>query len=276
MRKQLKNKRRVVIKVGSSSLTTGETGRIDLIKLEVLVRELSDMRNHGIDVVLVTSGAIQVGRVALGFRNRKPHRIEEKQACAAVGQLRLMMMYQKLFGEYNQIAAQVLLTKTNMTERQSRRNARATFSELLELSVIPVVNENDTVATAEIEAVPVFGDNDTLAASVAELIGADLLILLSDIDGLYTGDPHTDGSAQFIAEVDALNDELMAMGKSTTGSGAGTGGMATKLAAARIAMDAACDMLIASGDDFHIIHRLLEGEEIGTFFRANGGNNPVA
>ena len=265
IRAMMRSKKRVVVKIGSSSLTHMETGRLDLVKLEILVRELSDLRNRGIDVVLVTSGAIMAGRTALGFSER-PQDISEKQACAAVGQARLMMIYQKLFTEYNQVCGQILLTKNNVTEPESRENAKNTFDELLKLKVIPVVNENDTVATQEIESLAVFGDNDTLSAVVAELVGADLLILLSDIDGLYTADPHTDSSARFISIVESLDESVLSMGKSTTGTNAGTGGMATKLSAARIAMDAGIDMVIGSGEDFRVLHRILDGEDVGTLF----------
>ena len=263
--KEKKDYKTIVIKVGSSSLTHAESGRLDLIKLEVLVRELSDLRNKGCNVVLVTSGAIMVGRAALGF-NEKPSRIDEKQACAAVGQARLMMMYQKLFGEYNQICGQILITKDMVLNDTSWKNAQNTFNELLSLGVIPVVNENDSVATSEIESLDVFGDNDTLSAVVSNLVGADLLILLSDIDGLYTSDPHTDKDAEFISEVHDLDNQIMAMGKSSTGSTAGTGGMATKLSAAKIAMASGVDMVIGSGEDFRIIHKITDGEKIGTLF----------
>ncbi len=262
------NKKRVVVKVGSSSLTHEESGKLDLIKLEILVRELTDLRNSGIDVVLVTSGAIMVGRTALGVDHR-PDRIEEKQACAAVGQARLMMMYQKLFAEYNQSCGQVLITKDNFLSEEASSNAKKTFGELLKLGVIPIVNENDTVATSEIESLAVFGDNDTLSAVVANLVDADLLILLSDIDGLYTSDPHKDPKAEFIKTVTSIDNQILSMGKSSTGSTAGTGGMATKLTAARIATGSGIDMIIASGDDFHIIHHIMEGEPIGTLFTAN-------
>ena len=184
-RERLKQKQRIVIKIGTSSLTHPETGRLNLRKLEVLVRELSDLRNQGKDVVLVSSGAIGVGSAALGMQG-KPEELEKKQACAAVGQARLMMIYQKLFAEYNQTAAQILMTKNTMVDNLNRKNAQNTFQELLKLGAIPVVNENDSVSTYEIQ----FGDNDTLSAVVAALIGADLLILLSDIDGLFTDDPN--------------------------------------------------------------------------------------
>jgi len=268
----IKDKKRVVVKVGSSSLTHEESGKLDLIKLEVLVRELTDLRNTGVEVILVTSGAIMVGRTALGVDHR-PDRIEEKQACAAVGQARLMMMYQKLFAEYNQICGQILITKDLVLNKTSWENARNTFKELLSLGVIPIVNENDSVATSEIESLDVFGDNDTLSAVVANLVEADTLILLSDIDGLYTSDPHTDESAEFIQVVESLDEQILAMGKSTTGTSAGTGGMATKLSAARIATASGIDMIIASGNDFHIIHHIIAGEAVGTLFVANKDEN---
>ena len=270
VRAGMRSKKRVVVKIGSSSLTHMETGRLDLVKLEILVRELSDLRNRGIDVILVTSGAIMAGRTALGFAER-PQDISEKQACAAVGQARLMMIYQKLFAEYNQVCGQILVTKNNLTEPESRANARNTFDELLKLKVIPVVNENDTVATQEIESLAVFGDNDTLSAVVAELVEADLLILLSDIDGLYTADPHASDDAEFVSTVASLDESVLSMGKSTTGSSAGTGGMATKLSAAGIAMGAGIDMVIGSGEDFRILHRILDGESVGTLFLGSPG-----
>ena len=263
-----KDYKTIVVKVGSSSLTHAESGGLDLIKLEVLVRELTDLRNSGHRVILVTSGAIMVGRTALGF-DARPERIDEKQACAAVGQARLMMMYQKLFAEYNQVCGQILITKDMVLNDTSWNNAHNTFNELLNLGVIPVVNENDSVATSEIESLDVFGDNDTLSAVVSNLVGADLLILLSDIDGLYTADPHTDPEAKFIRVVENLDSQIMSMGKSTTGSNAGTGGMATKLSAAKIAMASGTDMVIGSGEDFRIIHRITSGEEVGTLFVGN-------
>ncbi len=271
IRETFRNKKRIVVKVGSSSLTHPETPRLDLIKMEILVRELSDLRNGGADVVLVTSGAIAVGRSALGF-DYKPDEISEKQACAAVGQTRLIMIYQKLFAEYNQIAAQILLTKDNVLNPISRSNARNTFEELLKLHAIPVVNENDTVAVSEIEQLPNFGDNDTMSAVIASLINADLLILLSDIDGLYTDDPRKSNDAKFIKQVDEIDDALLSMGKSSTGSGSGTGGMATKLLAAEICVHSGADMVIANGSDFRNIHRIVDGKDIGTVFA--GKHNP--
>lgn len=260
LREHLKDKKRIVIKIGSSSLTHPETGALNLTKMEVLIREITDLRNQGKDVVLVSSGAIAVGSQAAGFPKR-PERTEEKQACAAIGQARLMMIYQKLFSEYNQMTAQVLMTKYTIENETSRQNAHATFMELLNMGVIPIVNENDTVATDELD----FGDNDTLSALVVQLIQADLLILLSDIDGLYSDDPHNNPDAKFISYVDKLDDKLLSMAKGPS-SGAGTGGMESKLSAATISAEAGADMIIANGEDIFVIERLIAGEEIGTYF----------
>ena len=201
---KLKDKKRIVIKIGSSSLIHPETRRLNLFKLEVLVRELSDLHNQGKDVVLVSSGAVATGAAALGLK-RRPTELKEKQACASVGQARLMMIYQKLFAEYNQTAGQILMTKNTMVNDMNRKNARNTFNELFSLGVIPVVNENDSVSTYELETLDRFGDNDTLSSVVAALIGADLLILLSDIDGLFTDDPNTNPDARFIDTVENLD-----------------------------------------------------------------------
>lgn len=263
-RKSLMEKNRIVLKIGSSSLTHPATGELNLWKIERLVRIICDLKGEGKDVVLVSSGAIAAGRQALGGQKR-PDTISEKQAYAAVGQARLMMVYQKLFSEYNCVAAQVLLTKDTMTNDVSRYNAQNTFDELLSLGAVPIVNENDTVSTHEIQ----FGDNDRLSAIVAALIGADLLILLSDIDGLYTDDPRTDPQASFISLVEEITPELLSMGKDTSGSDVGTGGMSAKLAAARIATDSGSDMIIANGEDVDIIHDLMKGEDRGTLFMAH-------
>lgn len=263
MRERLRNKKRVVIKIGSSSLTHEITGNLNMQKLEKLVRTICDLRNQGMEVVLVSSGAIAVGRKALGLIER-PQSISMRQACAAIGQANLMMIYQKLFSEYHQLSAQVLMTKNTMTDTQARHNAKNTFDELLQLGVVPVVNENDTVATYEIE----FGDNDKLSAIVAALIGADLLILLSDIDGLFTDDPNTNPDAQFIDIVPEITPELAAMGKKSQ-SNVGTGGMASKIAAARIATDSGADMVIANAKDTNIIYDLLQGKDVGTLFLAH-------
>jgi len=268
LRECIKDKQRIVIKVGSSSLQHKETGGLDYIKLEVLVRELCNIRNQGKDVVLVSSGAIAVGKRAVHL-GKDDNPIAVKQACAAIGQARLMMTYQKIFSEYNHVAAQILMTKNTIVDPLNRFNAHNTFSELLKLGVVPIVNENDTVATYEIK----FGDNDTLSAIVAALIDADLLILLSDIDGLYTDDPNQNPHAEFVSVVEELTDELMDMGKGTTGSSVGTGGMNTKLQAAKIATSAGADMIIANADDMRIIHRIMDGREIGTFFRSHKDEN---
>lgn len=262
-REVLKDKKRIVVKIGSSSLTHPETGDLNLRKIEQLVRILSDLRGQGKEVVLVSSGAIAAGRQAMGFGER-PKRLAEKQAFAAVGQARLMMVYQKLFAEYNQTAAQILMTKFTMINDTSRFNAQNTFNELLKLGAVPIVNENDTVSTNEIR----FGDNDRLSAIVAALIGADVLLLLSDIDGLYSDDPNKNPDAEFIPLVERLTPELRAMGKDTASS-VGTGGMAAKLAAAQIATDGGADMLIANADDLNVIYRILDGAPEGTLFMAN-------
>ena len=256
----LKDKKRIVVKIGSSSLMHSETGKLDLLKIERLVRALVDIKNSGKEVILVSSGAIAVGKTAIGLHER-PDELPVKQACAAIGQAKLMMVYQKLFAEYGTIAAQVLLTKYTMLNPVTRTNAENTFKELLHIGAIPVVNENDTVSTYEIQ----FGDNDTLSAIVSALTHADLLLLLSDIDGLYTDDPRKNPEAQFIDLVDKVDDHYMKMGKGS-GSDVGTGGMATKLSAAKIANASGADMIIANGDDFHVIHRLLDGRNIGTLF----------
>ena len=240
-RERLKDKKRIVIKIGSSSLIHAETGRLDFRKLEILARELSDLHNQGKDVVLVSSGAIAVGAAALGMKG-KPAELEKKQACAAVGQARLMTIYQKLFGEYNQMVAQILMT---------------------------IVNENDSVSSYEFQNLVKFGDNDTLSSVVAALIDADLLILMSDIDGLFTDDPNSNPDAQFIDIVENMDDNMRKLGKSSTGSNVGTGGMATKLTAAIIATAAGADMVIANGNDFHNIHRIVEGRSCGTLFVGN-------
>lgn len=258
-----KYKKRVVIKIGSSSLQHSATGDTDLIKMEKLVRELCDLRNQGMDVCLVSSGAISVGRKAIGL-TEKPTDISTKQACAAVGQARLMMVYQRLFSIFNQTAAQVLMTKNTMLNDISRMNARNTFNELFRLGIIPVVNENDTVSTYEMR----FGDNDTLSAIVASLVKADLLILLSDIDGLYTDDPRKNPDATLIECIEKIDDSCCSMAKDSTGSDVGTGGMLTKMTAAKITTKSGADMIIANGKDVGVIHRIMEGNFTGTLFRA--------
>lgn len=267
-RESLTQKRRIVIKIGSSSLTHQETGDMNLQKIEKLVRVISDLKGQGKEVILVTSGAIAAGRQALGHQGR-PGSLAEKQAFAAVGQARLMMVYQKLFSEYNQTAAQILLTKHTMINDASRYNAQNTFEELLKLGAVPVVNENDSVSTSEIPYVDNFGDNDRLSAIVSALVGADLLILLSDIDGLYSDDPRVNPDARFISLVPEITGELLEMGKESAGSSVGTGGMAAKLAAAQIATDSGADMVIANGEDVEVVQEIVAGRDRGTLFKAH-------
>ncbi len=219
MRDKIKDKKRIVVKVGTSSIVHENTGDTDFVKMEQLVRLLCDLRNQGKDVILVSSGAIGQGRKALGLKDR-PRSLPMKQACASVGQGLLIMTYQKLFNEYNQITSQILLTKDTILREKSRFNARNTFDQLLDMGVIPIVNENDTIATYEIE----FGDNDTLSAVVASLAGADLLVLLSDIDGLYTDDPNRNPNAEFIECVTYIDDRLYQMAGGASSS-FGTGGI---------------------------------------------------
>ncbi len=270
-REFISKKKRIVIKIGSSSLQHPQTGDLDYTKIDVLVREICNLKNQGRDVILVTSGAIAVGKKAIGLSKLEAEEghLGVKQACAAVGQAKLMMIYQKIFAEYNQVAAQILMTKDTIVDDFNRKNAKNTFSELLKLGVIPIVNENDTVATYEI----VIGDNDTLSAIVTGLTGADLLILLSDIDGLYTDDPRTNPDAKFIEEVEEVTEKYMQMGKKSTGSGVGTGGMNTKMTAAKIATHMGADMIIANSADIRIIHRIMDGRNIGTLFKAHKEND---
>ncbi len=264
MKRDFSTVKRVVIKIGSNSLTHPNTGRLDYVKLERLAMELSDLRNRGLDVCLVSSGAIAVGRQMLGVHNR-PDSLPQKQALASVGQARLMGIYQKYFSEYTQTAGQVLMTKNTILDNVSRKNAQNTFEELFSMGVIPVVNANDTVSTYEIQ----FGDNDTLSAIVSSLVGADLLILLSDIDGLYTDNPRTNPEAKLVPIVYELDEQTLGMGTSDTGSDVGTGGMETKLRAAQIATASGADMIIANGADLSVLHRIFENEDVGTLFLSN-------
>ena len=240
LREQLKDKKRIVVKVGSSSLTHPETGHVDLIKLEKLVRELTDLHNRGKEVILVSSGAIAVGRKTIGMKER-PTKLATKQACASIGQARLMMIYQKLFMEYNQIASQVLMTKNTLINGENRINARNTFETLLSMGAIPIVTA---------------------------LVQADLLILLSDIDGLFTDDPNKNPDAEFIDYVEHVDHHFEQMGKGSA-SDVGTGGMSTKLKAAKLATSAGADMVIANGADMGVIHQIVDGEQIGTLFKEN-------
>ncbi len=253
---------RIVIKIGTSTLTH-KSGRENIRRIEELCKTVSDIKNAGEEVILVSSGAIGmgVGKLNLGER---PRDIAGKQACAAVGQCELMYIYDKQFSAYNHTVAQILLTAPDLKNEDRHEKFKNTMSKLLELGAIPIINENDTVATEEI----VFGDNDTLAALVAESVCADLLILLSDIDGLYTADPHSDENARLIPEVRELTDEIMSLGGGA-GSSLGTGGMETKLRAAKIATEAGCDMIIANGADPKILYDITEGKSVGTRFYSN-------
>ena len=267
IRQKVKDAKRIVIKIGSSSITHSETGELHLSKIEKLIRQIADLRGAGKEVVLVSSGAIATGRHSLGI-NEKPSTLSGKQALAAIGQARLIMEYRKLFSEYNLRIAQILMTKSTITNEIYRENAKATFTQLLVYGAVPIVNENDTISTYEIQ----FGDNDRLSALVSALVEADLLILLSDIDGLYTDDPNTNKDAEFISFVEDV-DKYMDMGKLTSKSGLGTGGMYTKLLAGQIATNSGCDMVIASAENMSIIENIANGEEIGTYFPAKSNKD---
>ena len=250
---------RIVVKIGTSTLAH-ETGHLNIRRVENLCKALSDMKNAGNEVILVSSGAIGMGGGKLGLRER-PKDIPTKQAAAAVGQCELMYTYDKLFGEYHHTVAQLLITGDDTASEKRHQNFTNTLSRLLELGALPIINENDTVSTEEI----VIGDNDTLAAIVAKSVKADLLILLSDIDGLYTADPHKDPQAKRIPRVENLSEEILALA-GASGSNQGTGGMVTKLHAAKICMESGCDMVIANGADPENLYRILEGQDIGTRF----------
>ncbi len=261
----LKNKRRIVVKIGTSSLSY-PNGRMNFKSMEKLAYVLSAIRQSGVQVMLVTSGAIGVGAGRLGLTKR-PAELDRKQALAAVGQAELMKIYQKFFEEYNQTIAQVLVTKDIVTIKERKRNARSTLVKLLEMNIIPVINENDTIATNEI----VFGDNDTLSAIVAALVDADLLVILSDIDGLYSADPRKEESAEIIHSVTEITPELE---KLATGAGSSfsTGGMVTKISAAKICLKDGIDCIITSGSDPAIMFDILQGKEVGTHFVAINEN----
>lgn len=258
---------RVVVKVGTSSLTH-ETGRLDLHNMDRLARTLADLEGMGHEVILVSSGAIGVGTTKLGLKAR-PTELPMKQAAAAVGQCTMMHLYDKLFGEYNRVVAQILLTGEDVDAPVRAGHLRNTFGALLEVGVIPVVNENDSVSSAEIETgkAKILGDNDTLSALVARLVGADLLVLLSDIDGLYDSDPHQNPDAKLIHQVTEITDELRAMAGGA-GTWRGTGGMQTKLSAAAVAMEAGVDMVITNGGRVEDLYGIVNGGDIGTRFVA--------
>ncbi|MCR4719147.1 MAG: glutamate 5-kinase [Firmicutes bacterium] len=253
---------RIVIKIGTSTLAY-EGGRMNIRRVETLCKVISDIKNSGHKIILVSSGAIGMGVGKLSM-NTFPEDIPSKQAAAAVGQCELMYVYDKLFTEYNHTVAQILLTGSDFSYQDRRKNFENTLEKLLELNVLPVINENDSVATKEIKV----GDNDTLAAMVAKSSNSDLLVLMSDIDGLYTEDPHKSKNAKLIKVVDSLNDDIMALGGGK-GSVFGTGGMKTKLQAAKICTESGCDMVILNGKDPEILYDYLEGKQVGTFFKSN-------
>ena len=263
----MEKKQRIVVKVGTSTLTH-DSGNLDLRSMEHLVRTLSDLSGMGHEIILVTSGAIAVGTAKLGLPER-PKELRMKQATAAVGQCRMMHLYDKLFSEYNRPMAQILLTGDDVEEEDRAMHLRSTFSALLEMGVIPVVNENDSVSSAEIETGhhKVLGDNDTLSAIVARLCNADLLVLMSDIDGLYDADPKTHPDAKLLHHVYEITPEILEMAGGA-GSWRGTGGMATKLTAARIAMESGCDMVITNGARMEDLYGIVAGKDIGTRFLA--------
>ena len=258
---------RIVVKVGTSTLVRAN-GSMDLHAIDHLVRVLSDLHGAGHQVILVSSGAIGAGVGRLGLSAR-PQQLRFKQAVAAVGQCEMMHIYDKFFGEYNATVAQILLTGEDVDQPDRAEHLSGTFSALLELGCIPVVNENDSVSSAEIETgrCKVLGDNDTLSAIVARLCRADLLVLLSDIDGLYDADPRTDPGAKLIQEVDAVTPELRAMAGGA-GTWRGTGGMQTKLNAAETAMAAGIDMVITNGQRPEALYDIVRGQAVGTRFRA--------
>ena len=250
---------RIVIKIGTSTLAH-PTGHLNIRLVEHLCKVVSDIKNAGHEVILVSSGAIGMGVGKLGLLTR-PKDIPTKQAAAAVGQCELMYTYDKLFSEYNHTVAQLLITGADVENHTRHENFRNTLSRLLELGALPIINENDTVATEEI----VIGDNDTLAAIVAQSVNADLLVLLSDIDGLYTADPHKDPEAKLLSHVPALTEEIFALA-GVSASLQGTGGMVTKLQAAKICLDSGCAMVIANGNTPENLYDILDGKPIGTLF----------
>ncbi len=255
----LKNANVIVVKVGTSTLTH-ENGKLNLRLVELLCRVLSDLQNSGKKIVLVSSGAVGVGMGKIGIEKR-PRGTAKKQALAAIGQCELMFIYDKFFGEYNQNVAQVLLTADVTSRAERRRNVINTFNELLDMNIIPIVNENDTVAVDELN----FGDNDTLSAIVATLVGADALMILTDIDGVYDSNPKTNPEAKRIPVIHEINDEIRAMAGGA-GTSRGTGGMATKIRAAEIAAEKHIATYILAGDDPENLYRVFDGEDIGTVF----------
>ena len=254
---------KIVVKVGTSTLAHA-TGRLNIRRVEELVKVLSDLKNAGHRLILVSSGAIGMGVGKLNLPGR-PADMTTKQAAAAVGQCELMYTYDKLFADYNHTVAQLLLTAEDVNFPQRRQNFENAMNRLLEMGVVPIVNENDAVATDEVGVSTTIGENDTLSAIVAECVGADLLILLSDIDGLYTADPRKDDRAALIPEVREVTPELKALA-GAPGSALGTGGMVTKLKAAEIAMASGCDMVIANGQRPELLYDIAAGRHTGTRF----------
>lgn len=254
--------KRIVVKVGTSTLTY-DTGRINIRRVEKLVKTLADLKNSGKELVLVTSGAICVGANKLGLTER-PSDTPSKQAAAAVGQNELMQVYDELFSGYNHTVAQLLLTKDVVRDDERRQNVVNTFERLLLLGALPIVNENDTVAVDELEGDRI-GDNDTLSAVVAEIVNADVLVIMSDIDGLFDGNPRENPEARLIPVVDEIDDTIETYA-SGTGSKRGTGGMTTKIHAAEIATKAGIDMAIVNGENPHNLYKLFDGEAVGTHF----------
>lgn len=259
---ELTKVKRVVIKVGTSSLTY-ETGKLNIKKIESIVRVASDLRNRGIEVVLVSSGAVGAGVGKLNLAE-KPLDTRKKQALAAIGQATLVSMYDRFFSEYGHSSAQVLLTKFILDVEERYINTKNTFETMFEYGVIPIVNENDVISTYELE----FGDNDTLSAHIARLVDAELLIILSDIDGLYDSNPQTNPDARLIAAVDKIDDKIYAIAGGA-GSSRGTGGMVTKLKAAEIVNPEGIDMIITNGAHPERIYDIFEGKPTGTLFKGN-------
>ena len=259
---KISEKKRIVIKIGSSSLTHS-TGMINIRKIESFVKVLADIKNSGKEIILVSSGAQAVGIGKLGL-SEKPKDMPTKQAVAAIGQCELMYIYDKQFSMYNHIVSQVLLTKDVIDVECRKQNVINTLTRLIEIGSLPVINENDTVSVEEIE----FGDNDTLSAIVGKLISTDLLIILSDIDGLYDKDPHKFDDAKLIPIVEEIDDEIISLA-GNAGTKLGTGGMITKINAAQIATEAGFDMVIMNGSNPNLLYDLFEDKPVGTIFKSN-------